>query len=157
MRAFWLTPLLGFHVFIALIGHAFAATDSPGQSYESCGLITSEYLTILQLSDRGLSAEALTESLPDISEKAATRVKALISLANKTGLTETYSTIHSEYIACARVVYKHHGAPGPGTRESHFYHCAGENKIRYEISMAAIIGAEQIDVARQLPASYSNV
>lgn len=40
------------------------------QSFEGCGLITGEYLTVLQLLSRGLSPDTLKQSLPDISPQA---------------------------------------------------------------------------------------
>jgi hypothetical protein len=142
---------------LPLSAHALAADASSTQSYESCSVITGEYLTILQLSGRGLSAEILTESLPDISEDAARRAKALARLVQENGLTETYSTIYSEYATCAKNVYENHGIPESGSREDHFFYCAGENKIRYEISVAAIIGAEPADVISQLPPGYGKI
>lgn len=150
------SPVLGLLILscLPLSGYVQAADASGRQSYESCSVITIEYLTILQLSGRGLSGEALAESLPDISADAARRARALAKLVRKNGLAETYSTIYSEYAACAKNVYESQGIPDSESREAHFFYCAGENKIRYEISMAAIIGATPTDVIGQLPPSY---
>jgi hypothetical protein len=157
MKILWLIPFLCTGYFLLTPVSAHAINSFSDQNYESCSLITSEYLTVLQLSGRGLDADLLTESLPDISTKAISRVRALLKLVDNTGLSETYSTIYSEYITCAKAVYKRHGTPVSGTREERFYHCAGENKIQYEISMAAIIGAEQNAVIDQLPASHTQM
>lgn len=120
------------------------------QSYESCGLITGEYLTVLQLISRGFDPDKLKKSLPEISEKAQARVDILANMVRADGLTETYSTINSEYASCARKVFRTMGIPSQGSRESHFYECAGENKVRYEIAIAALIGATKGEVIRQL-------
>lgn len=42
------------------------------------------------------------------------------------------------------------GKPGRATREGHFYFCAGENKVRYEALMAAMVGAREAPVVEQL-------
>jgi hypothetical protein len=149
-------PVPGLLIFLCLLLPGYVQASGT-QSYESCSVITSEYLTILQLTGRGLSGDALAESLPDISASAARRVKALTELAREDGMTETYSTVYSEYAACAKNVYDNHGMPEPGTREARFFYCAGENKIRYEVSIAAIIGATPNDVIGQLPPGYGNV
>lgn len=157
LKSIWITPIVSLCLYLSFVGNAQAANSFSGQSFESCSLITSEYLTILQLSGRGLDAKMLSETLPNISVEASNRVNALTRLVQKQGLAETYSTIYSEYAACAKAVYDERGIPDTGTRENHFYYCAGENKIRYQVSMAAIIGADQDPVAGQLPAGYRNV
>ncbi len=122
------------------------AGDKPRHSYESCSLITSEYLTVLQLASRGLSADVLKQSLPDISSDATNRVEKLVRFAEENGIEEMHSTIHAEYARCAKSVFEQRGLPDEGTREAHFHYCAGENKVRYEIIMAAIIGADRQEV-----------
>lgn len=124
--------------------------EEPLQSFETCSLITSEYFTVLQLVSRGFEREALKESLPGISNQARKRVDALIDMAAEQGLPETYSMINSEYARCARKVYQRTGIPPVGTREAHFHFCAGENKVRYEIAMAAFVGAPREKVLAQL-------
>ncbi|MGM0769850.1 MAG: hypothetical protein ACQEV6_17685 [Pseudomonadota bacterium] len=119
-------------------------------SYESCSLIAGEYLTVLQLASRGLDENVLKASLPDISAPAQQRVDSLLELSRTDGLIETYSTIHSEYAACARQVFRHNGMPEAGSRESSFHFCAGENKVRYEITLAAIMSAPLPDVKSSL-------
>ena len=144
-------------VFVALhilTGAAVAepAHDEPGgtQSFESCGLITGEYVTVLQLSARGMPPETLKNTLPDISPQAQRRVQALADLVSQEGLVESYSTIFSEYAGCARRVVNRSGKPTPGTREAHFYRCAGEAKVGYEVSLAAMVGGTESEVLTQV-------
>jgi hypothetical protein len=146
---FLLAALLG-----ANTGHA---SEEALQSFETCSLITSEYLTVLQLASRGFEREALKDNLPGISDRARSRVDALYKMIRQDGLTETYSTIHSEYARCARKVYQRTGLPPKGTREAHFHFCAGENKVRYEIAMAAFVSAPLKDVRRQLHPQHQQV
>lgn len=157
LKSQWILAFLNLWLCLLVSNNVMAKGSFSEQSFESCSLITSEYLTVLQLSGRGLNAEMLTEALPNISAEASSRVAALVSLIQKQGLTETYSKIYSEYGACAKAVYSKRGMPSAGTREHHFYYCAGESKIRYQVSMAAIIGADQSRVATQLPAGYHNL
>lgn len=124
------------------------------QSYESCGLITGEYLTVLQLISRGFTPETLKQSLPDISEKGQARVDSLVNMARRDGLIDSYSTVNSEYARCARKVFDARGLPPMGSREAHFHRCAGENKVAYEIAIAALIGAPEADIADQLDPSH---
>jgi hypothetical protein len=133
------------------------ANDEALQSFETCSLITSEYLTVLQLASRGFEQEALKDNLPGISDRARNRVDALYEMIRQDGLTETYSTIHSEYARCARKVYQRTGLPPQGTREAHFHFCAGENKVRYEIAMAAFVNAPLEEVRRQLHPQHQQV
>ncbi len=127
------------------------------QSFESCSMITSEYLTVLQLMSRGFDRDTLMADLPDISERAQARVHSLFAMAETAGLTESYSRINAEYARCAQGVYRHHGTPTAGSREAHFHFCAGENKVRYDIVMAAVIGADLSEVTPQLSAQHRPV
>lgn len=127
------------------------------QSYESCSLITSQYLTALQLMARGLSDEVLQQALPDITPQSKTRVAALGELVTKEGLTETYNRVNAEYSRCARTVYREHGLPPPASREAHFHFCAGENKVRHEILLAAMLGAPASEIRPQLAPSHQAV
>jgi|26BtaG_2_1085354.scaffolds.fasta_scaffold09447_2 hypothetical protein len=124
------------------------------QSYESCGQITSEYVTVLQLAGRGLSGDVLKTTLPGLSEKAAQRIDALLQLVEADGLPETYSTVNSEYARCAAEVFKAQGVPERLSREAHFHFCAGENKVRYEVLLAALVGAKEDEVVSQLQAQH---
>lgn len=124
------------------------------QSFESCSLITSEYLTVLQLASRGFDRDTLTATLPNISDRAQSRVDALLGLVDKEGLDATYSRVNAEYAACARKVYEENGLPPPGSREDHFHFCAGENKVRYEVLMAAMVGARPGRVLPQLASQH---
>lgn len=147
-QIFWLLMIAG-----ALCSHPSQA-ESTKQSFESCSMITSEYLTTLQLMSRGFEREALINNLPGITEDARQRVNSLFTTVETEGLVETYSRINSEYARCARTVYDSRGTPVTGTREAHFHFCAGENKVRYEILLAAVIGADQAEVAEQLAAQH---
>ncbi len=129
-------------------------TTQTRQSFESCGLITSEYLTVVQLAARGFDAATLKKSLPAISDKGRKRVDALIQMSRQDGLIDTYSTINSEYAHCAKSVFKAHGLPEVGSREARFHRCAGENKIGYEILLAALVGANPEDVYDQLHSQH---
>ena len=140
-----------------LWANAAFADEQALQSFETCSLITSEYLTVLQLASRGFEREALKDSLPGISDRARNRVDALYEMIRQDGLTETYFTIHSEYARCARKVYQRTGLPPKGTREAHFHFCAGENKVRYEIAMAAFVNAPLKEVRRQLHPQHQQV
>lgn len=137
--------------FSGVLCFAFAA-PAPGsqQSYESCSQITSEYVTVLQLAARGLSGEVLKTTLPGLSEKAGRRIDALLQMVEADGLTDTYSTVNSEYARCAAGVFKAHGLPEQMSREAHFHFCAGENKVRYEVLLAAMLGAQEDKVVSQL-------
>ncbi|WP_372995842.1 hypothetical protein [Marinobacter sp.] len=135
---------------LLLASSAAWTSESASQSYESCSVITSEYLTVLQLASRGLNAEALKQSLPGISSKAKQRVETLVGMAQQRGIAEAYSAVHSEYARCAKKVFDQRGLPAEGTREAHFHYCAGENKVRYEIILAAAIGAEEQEVIDQV-------
>lgn len=128
----------------------FADAATPGHSYESCSMITSEYVTVLQLASRGLSGEVLKNTLPGLSEKAEDRIDALLRMAGNEGLVDTYSTVNSEYARCAAGVFESNGMPSQGSREAHFHFCAGENKVRYEVLLAALVGAPKEKVLAQL-------
>ncbi|MDX1458077.1 MAG: hypothetical protein R3276_10850 [Marinobacter sp.] len=147
-HAFWLLMIAGSAC--ALPSQA----ESTKQSFESCSMITSEYLTILQLMSRGFERDALINNLPGISDDARQRVDSLFTTVESDGLVETYSRINSEYARCAKGVYDSRGTPADDTREAHFHFCAGENKVRYEILLAAVIGADQTEVAEQLAAQH---
>lgn len=133
----------------ALPSSADDATTA-SHSFESCSLITSEYVTVLQLASRGLSGEVLKDTLPGLSDKAEERLDALLQMARTDGFVDTYSTVNSEYARCAARVFKANGMPRQGSRESHFHFCAGENKVRYEVLLAALVGAPQEKVLGQL-------
>lgn len=143
-----------FMLWLMLVSATSLANDkakSPeSQSYESCGLISSEYLTVLQLAARGFDANTLKKSLPDISDRAQERIDALLRMTDRDGFIDTYSTVNSEYARCAKQVYDNRALPPKGSREAHFHRCAGENKISYEILLSAMIGAEKTEVLGQL-------
>lgn len=137
---------------LLLASESYANQNHPAsnQSYESCGLITGEYLTVLQLMSRGYTADNLKQSLPDISLEAQDRVDNLVRMARNDGLIDSYSTINSEYAGCAKEVFDARGLPSQGSREAHFHRCAGENKVGYEVAIAALIGASEAEVIGQL-------
>ena len=142
LRWIWLAALA--------IASFSSASERGGQSYESCSLITSEYITVLQLINQGFKEEQLAVSLPGLTPEARQRMAKLYSAVRNDGLEETFSAVNSEYARCARSVYRSEGAPAPVTREGHFYFCAGENKVRYEILMASIVGGQPEEIVRQL-------
>ncbi|MDV3503826.1 hypothetical protein [Marinobacter sp. M-5] len=134
-----------------------AAAEDRGHSFKTCSLITAEYLTVLQLASRGLDETTLNASLPDISAAARQRVDSLLALSRKEGLVDTHSRVHSEYAACARQVFTRLGMPEAGTRDSAFHFCAGENRVRYEITLAAVMEAPVEDVKRSLEPQHHAV
>lgn len=127
-------------------------SEHPGaaQSYESCGLITAEYVTVLQLLSRGISPENLKETLPDISPEAQARIDHLVRMVRNDGQIDSYSRLNAEYAGCAKKVFETRGMPTPGSRAAHFYRCAGENKVGYEVAISALIGASEEEVIKQL-------
>lgn len=140
---------------LMLIGLPTLALGAPQgrQSFETCTMITSEYLTTLQLIGRGLGPETLSETLPDVSDQARKRIDELARAVRDDGLSSVYSQVNAEYARCAKAVYDHDGAPKPQTREAHFYICAGENKVRYDVLMSAVVGGSQSEVLPQLAPS----
>lgn len=120
------------------------------QSYETCSLITSEYVTVLQLIQRGFDRTALVNSLPDISQPARQRVAALYDTVQREGLEQTYAAVNAEYARCAHAVHDRVGQPARSHREGHFHFCAGENKVRYQVLTAAMGGASGSDILPQL-------
>ncbi|WP_166263704.1 hypothetical protein [Marinobacter caseinilyticus] len=136
---------------VALLSNGVhAAVNNGKQSYETCSLITSEYVTVLQLIYRGFDQAALTASLPGLSSEAKTRMHSLYQTVEREGLLETFSVVNSEYADCAANVFRLTGSPPRSGRDGHFYFCAGENKTRYQILMAALVGADADQVVPQL-------
>lgn len=149
-----LRPALAWVFAVIVHQGVFAAEPMGAQSFESCSLITSEYVTVLQLMHRGFDLEALQATLPGLSEAAGIRIQTLYHNAQNDGLPETFSAVNSEYARCAKTVYDSSGTPSRASREGHFYFCAGENKVRYEILMAATIGARPGEVSPQLAVQH---
>ncbi|MGM0433805.1 MAG: hypothetical protein ACQEQ1_04020 [Pseudomonadota bacterium] len=141
-----------------LLSLALPATAEPtdsarafdGASYQACGLIASQYITSVQLMEQGLSPAILRDTLPGLSNAGARRIDQLHSALEEDGAAGTYSNIHARFARCARQVHEARGEPEPGTREDLFYRCAGENKIRYEIALAALAGGTLEEVRGQL-------
>lgn len=132
-----------------------AADDFPsGASYEACSMIASQYLTTIQLLQKGFEAEVLKETLPGLTDKGAQRIDSLQQQISRSGITETYSGVNARYARCAERVHEQRGQPEPGTRQHHFYVCAGENKVRYEILLAAWAGGQLEEVQEQLAAPH---
>lgn len=121
-----------------------------GASYQACGQIASQYITSVQLMEQGLSPAILRDTLPGLSEAGARRIDQLHGALEEDGTAATYSNIHARFARCARQVHEARGVPEPGTREDLFYRCAGENKIRYEIALAAFAGGTLEEVRGQL-------
>lgn len=133
---------------------AMADTAKPvgRQSFETCSIVTGEYLTVLQLNQQGFAQKDLEVNLPGISAQGKSRIEALYRMVAQEGLADTYSRINSEYAQCAKRVYQASGMPKIGSREHRFYFCAGENKVRYEILLAVILGGSKNEVLPQLSA-----
>ncbi len=136
---------------------AGANREDRHQSYESCSMIASEYLTIVQLHEKGFTRAQLKKNLPDITPQGKKDVDALYKLIAQNGLTSTYSDINARYARCAKAVYKLRGKPAPGAREYRYYYCAGENKLRYQILIAAYLGGTRKEVLPQVPESRRKV
>lgn len=134
-----------------LITPAQAESGKATQSFETCSMITSEYVTVLQLVNQGFTEEELLSSLPGLTDGGAKRVRALVEASRKNGIAETFSAVNAEYARCSQRVYNKRGKPAPVSREGHFYFCAGENKLRYEILIAASLDAPEKDVVAQVP------
>lgn len=130
---------------------ARADSDFPsGASYEACSMIASQYLTTIQLLQKGFEPEILKDTLPGLTDKGARRIDALEQQIERSSVEETYSGVNSRYARCAAQVHEQRGQPEPATRQHHFYVCAGENKVRYEILLAAWAGGKLEDIGKQL-------
>lgn len=138
-------------------GVVHASPETPGQSFETCSLITAEYVTTLQLIDKGMNADQLVQTLPGLTQPGEKRVRTLFQAVEDEGLVATYSSVNSQYARCSRRVYQQHGAPEPSSREGHFYFCAGENKLRYQVLVAATLDANRRSVLKQLPDSRHRI
>lgn len=119
-------------------------------SYEACALIASQYLTSVQLMEQGLEPAILKGTLPGLSKAGAKRIDKLHKTLSSNGPVDTYSNIHARFARCARNVHDQRGPPEPGSRQDLFYRCSGENKIRYEIALAAFAGGGLKAVREQL-------
>ncbi|WP_077531190.1 hypothetical protein [Vreelandella utahensis] len=128
-----------------------------GASYQACGLIASQYITSMQLMEQGLSPAILRDTLPGLSDAGSRRINQLHRALDEEGPAGTYSNIHARFARCARQVHEARGEPEPGTREDLFYRCAGENKIRYEIALAAFAGGTLEEVRGQLSPRHKPV
>lgn len=135
---------------LPIAGHA-ENRKPVGESYESCSMITSEYLTVVQLHQKGFSADQLKVSLPDITAQGKKDVDALYRALKRDGVVPTYANINGRYTQCAKQVFDKHGKPPKGSREEHYYFCAGENKLRYQIVLASYLGGTEKQILPQLP------
>ncbi|MCH8497231.1 MAG: hypothetical protein LAT63_02020 [Marinobacter sp.] len=151
-------PALAWLLLTAIASvQAHAGTPQPRQSFETCSLITSEYITVLQLLYRGFSGDALEQSLPGLSDAGRTRLQGLVQTVSEEGLLATYSTVNSEYARCGSRVYRQSGMPRPHSREAAFHYCAGENKVRYEILLALMVGGQVEEISNQLLPHYAQI
>lgn len=128
-----------------------------GASYEACSMIASQYLTTIQLLQKGFDPEVLKETLPGLTEPGARRIDSLQKQIERSGVIETYSGVNARYARCASNVHEQRGQPDPGTRQHHFYVCAGENKVRYEILLAALAGGQPEEIREQLAPPHRKV
>lgn len=122
--------------FISLFGVTFAHAEkrqTAEHSYISCAMITSEYLTALQLYQRGVTLDTAQTSLPKVSRKAKQRLSQIYQLAENIGILNAYADINTNYSRCADKVFKQLGTPAHDQLEYGYYFCAGENKRRFEI------------------------
>ncbi|WP_203140825.1 hypothetical protein [Marinobacter mangrovi] len=149
-------PLLALTA-ILLLPEAALASPRGAQSFETCSMVTSEYITVLQLIRQGFTGQQLTDNLPGLDKPGAERVRLLEKAVKDEGLEETFSAVNAEFARCSKRVYQRRGKPEPDSREGHFYFCAGENKLRYEILMAAILDADIDAVLGQVPASRERI
>ena len=118
---------------------SFSIDDKTKHSYQSCTIITTEFLTTAQLFGRGIPLEALIESLPDLTSQGESKVRSTYELIQQSDLLSAYSAINSDYAKCAKQVYTDQGKPAFSTREYGYYYCAGENKLRYEIILSIFL------------------
>ena len=147
----WQLAMAALALVIALPLQAREEDGFPsGASYEACGMIASQYLTTIQLLQKGFEPQILKDTLPGLTDQGASRIDVLHEQIERTSVTETYSGVNARYARCASRVHDHRGQPGPGTRQHHFYVCAGENKVRYEILLAALAGGQPDEIREQL-------
>jgi hypothetical protein len=129
----------------------YASEKKESPSYQACGAITREYITAVQLYQKGFALETLKKTLPGLTPKGAKRLTEIFGLLKKNGVLPIYSNIHSKYAECAKSVYKSKGIPARNSREYNYYFCAGEDKLRYEIALAIYLKGPKEEVLPQIP------
>jgi hypothetical protein len=102
------------------------------QTYASCSAITSEYLTLIQLYQRGIQVDQALASMPFQTAGSKERVIELYALIKELGVIDTYVQVNTNFARCSRLVYETSGTPETNTEEHAYYFCAGENKVRFE-------------------------
>ena len=140
-------------IYAALLWPSLSRADMAkpvGESYESCSMITSEYLTIVQLHQKGFTPKQLKASLPGITTQGKQDVDALYRVIKRDGVVPTFANINGRYAQCAKRVFDKRGIPPKGSREDHYYFCAGENKIRYQVVLASYLGGTEKEILPQL-------
>ena len=113
--------------------HADEAKDSDQHTFLSCAIITSEYLTTLQLYQRGIPLQTALENLPKISRSAKARVSSIYELANNIGILNAYADINTNFSRCSYKVFQAKGTPAKDQLDYGYFYCSGENKVRFEI------------------------
>jgi hypothetical protein len=129
----------------------YAALKNEAPSYQACGAITREYITSVQLYQKGFALDKLKKTLPGLTPQGAKRLTEIFGLVKKNGVLPIYSNIHSKYAECAKSVYKSKGIPDRTSREYNYYFCAGEDKLRYEIALAIYLKGSKEEVLPQIP------
>jgi hypothetical protein len=130
---------LNAHILFALLTLAYSVGSAASQksttfehSYASCSAITSEYLTLIQLYQRGIGIDQALGALPFKAEASKSRATELYALIKKLGVIDTYVQINTNFARCSRLVYEQSGTPEQGNEEYGYYFCSGENKVRFE-------------------------
>lgn len=125
--------------------------------YITCAMLTIEQLTVLQLAQRGVSAQDALEILPFGQKKAKQRVEEVYALLSGEGILNAYSLVNSNYARCAKLVYEVKGSPAKDLVEYPYYFCAGENKVRYEIILRINASFDIDRVLAETPDSHFDV
>lgn len=149
--------LLALFTSIHASGENASSTSDASHDYISCAVITSEYLTILQLYQRGIDQKTALETLPLSNSAQKDNLRTLYEAIRKDGVLNTYSAINSNFARCATHVAAERGEPEKNTLEYNYYFCAGENKLRYEIILYTNESYDIDAVLKQIPDSHFDV
>lgn len=117
-------------------------------------MMTAEYLTTLQLYQRGISEEQALKEIPFSSRGAKERLQQIYQLARSESILDSYSFINTNFARCAKQAHKTFGIPAKDTVDYGYYFCAGENKIRYEIILHINASFDLDKVLSQTPDTH---
>ncbi|PID42220.1 MAG: hypothetical protein CSB48_11260 [Proteobacteria bacterium] len=134
-----------------------ASSAAPKQTFQTCSIIASELLTGMQLLQKGIPLNVLYESLPSLTRAGREHLESTYRQIQKNGLVTTYSAINSRFAKCARTVFSEHGVPPKTSRDSLFYHCAGENKLRYEYILALYANIDKNELLARVHKSKTDL